>query len=118
MKIVTLQSVSGARLKIAAFGKITHSVTCIVALLSEKCRICPKLILKQVKVQATHTRTFTANGNSRPQKSGVNKGFSASDRFFSDGWLISKSHSKSVTEHPIIAVNTAVSGCDKTKNNR
>ena len=33
MKIVTLQSVSGARLKIADFGKITHSVTCIVALL-------------------------------------------------------------------------------------
>ena len=33
MKIVTLQSVSGARLKIAAFGKITYSVTCIVALL-------------------------------------------------------------------------------------
>lgn len=33
MKIVTLQSVSGARLKIAAFGKMTHSVTCIVALL-------------------------------------------------------------------------------------
>ena len=33
MKIVTLQSVSVARLKIATFGKITHSVTCIVALL-------------------------------------------------------------------------------------
>ena len=33
MKIVTLQSVSAARLKIAAFGKITYSVTCIVALL-------------------------------------------------------------------------------------
>ena len=33
MKIVTLQSVSAARLKLAAFGKITHSVTCIVALL-------------------------------------------------------------------------------------
>ncbi len=33
MKIVTLQSVPAARLKIAAFGKITHSVTCIVALL-------------------------------------------------------------------------------------
>lgn len=33
MKIVTLQSVSAARMKIAAFGKITHSVTCIVALL-------------------------------------------------------------------------------------
>ena len=34
MKIVTLQSVSAARLKIAAFGKITYSVTCIVALFS------------------------------------------------------------------------------------
>ena len=33
MKIVTLQSVSGAMLKLAAFGKITHSVTCMVALL-------------------------------------------------------------------------------------
>ena len=33
MKIVTLQSVSAARMKIATFGKITHSVTCIVALL-------------------------------------------------------------------------------------
>jgi len=33
MKIVTLQSVPAARLKIAAFGKITYSVTCIVALL-------------------------------------------------------------------------------------
>ena len=37
MKIVTLQSVSGARLKIATFGKITHSVTCIVALLKRGC---------------------------------------------------------------------------------
>ena len=33
MKIVTLQSVSVARMKIAAFGKITHSVSCNVALL-------------------------------------------------------------------------------------
>ncbi len=33
MKIVTLQSVPAARLMIAAFAKITHSVTCIVALL-------------------------------------------------------------------------------------
>ncbi len=33
MKIVTLQSVSAARMKIAAFGKITYRVTCIVALL-------------------------------------------------------------------------------------
>ena len=34
MKTVTLQSVSVARMKLAAFGKITHSVTCIVALLN------------------------------------------------------------------------------------
>ena len=81
MKIVTLQSVSAARLKIAAFGKITHSVTCIVALFSRIYANFPKLILGQVKVQVSHTRTFTADGNSRPQKSGVNKGFSASDRF-------------------------------------
>ena len=53
MMIVTLQSVSGARLKIATFGKITHSVTCIVALLSEKSRICQKLILKRVKALGT-----------------------------------------------------------------
>ena len=71
-----------------------HLHCCIVF---EICANSPQLILGQVKVQATHTRTFTANGNSRPQKSGVNKGFSASDRFFSGGWQISKSHSKSVT---------------------
>ena len=33
MKTVTLQSVSVARMKHAAFAKITYSVTCIVALL-------------------------------------------------------------------------------------
>ena len=53
MKIVTLQSVSVARLKIATFRKITYSVTCIVALLSERSRICPKLILKRVKALGT-----------------------------------------------------------------
>ena len=53
MKIVTLQSVSVARLKIAAFGKITYSVTCIVALLKENRRIYPKLILKRVKAPGT-----------------------------------------------------------------
>ena len=53
MKIVTLQSVSAARLKIAAFGKITHSVTCIVALLEKKRRISPKPILKRVKAPGT-----------------------------------------------------------------
>ena len=36
LKIVTLQSVPGARLKIAAFGMMTHSVTCIVALLKRR----------------------------------------------------------------------------------
>ena len=53
MKIVTLQSVSAARMNIAVFLKITYSVTCIVALLREKRRICPKLILKQVKALGT-----------------------------------------------------------------
>lgn len=75
MKIVTLQSVSVARLKIATFRKITYSITCIVALLNcyllreerQIDRFC-RIKRKQVKVQATHTRTFTANGNSRPQK--------------------------------------------------
>ena len=33
MKIVTLQSVSVARMKLAVINKMTHSVTCIVALL-------------------------------------------------------------------------------------
>ena len=70
MKIVTLQSVSTARMKIAAFVKITYSVTCIVALFSRIYANFPKLILGQVKVQATHTRTFTADGNSRPQEVG------------------------------------------------
>ena len=36
MKTVTLQSVSVARLKIATFVKIPHSVTCIVALLKRE----------------------------------------------------------------------------------
>ena len=59
MKIVTLQSVSGARLKIAAFGKITHSVTYIVALLEKKRRICPKPILKRVKALGTEVRPYS-----------------------------------------------------------
>ena len=42
MKIVTLQSVSVARMKLAAFGKITHSVTCIVALFRKKEAYLPK----------------------------------------------------------------------------
>ena len=53
MKIVTLQSVPAARLKIAAFGMMTHSVTCIVALLGKKRRICPEPILKRVKAPGT-----------------------------------------------------------------
>ena len=43
MKIVTLQSVSVAKLKLAALGKITHSVSCIVALFSRICANSPNL---------------------------------------------------------------------------
>ena len=56
MKIVTLQSVSVARLKIAAFGKITYSVTCIVALFSRITEFFPKPTMKRVKALGTDAR--------------------------------------------------------------
>ena len=71
MKIVTLQSVSGARLKIAGFGKITYSVTCIVALLSEKSRICQKLILKRVKAKLAFARFAVTSARNSGLKSGL-----------------------------------------------
>ena len=42
-----------------SFGKITHGVTYIVALLEKKRRICPKLILKRVKALGTEVRPYS-----------------------------------------------------------
>jgi hypothetical protein len=80
MKKETLQSVRAARMKIASGNEGKRRFYFNTVLLAKK-GIFDKPKRKQVKVQVTHTRTFTADGNSRPQKSGLNKGFSAPDQF-------------------------------------